>query len=427
MFRSFFSAGFECATGYNKHGQWIDQIAATGHDIHLDADYRRLSEVGIYTAREGVRWPLVDKGGKGASRYDFRSLAPFVEAARRHEIEVVWDLFHYGFPDGLDLLGEEFPRRFADYCYAVARYIGARTEGTCYFTPVNEPSFFAHSAGEKGLFAPYLTGLGWELKVALCRAAIAGINAIWAAVPGARIVNADPLCYAAIPYHKPEYVDEAHDFNDRLVYQSWDMIAGRLLPELGGSRKHLDIVGINYYWTNQWEWRVEPQDFGPLGSWLPPLTLDDPRHVPLSRLMENVHRHFGGEVMLSETGHVGPNRAPWLRYVAEQCEVALNTGVPLRGACLYPILGMPEWHRPEEWADMGLWEGHRNRAPHTPALQALAEARHLDRYATPPTQETFRYAHEVRSDKYALALAEADAGEAELEQSVTVGAPYASS
>src|SRR5688572_7489147 len=42
MFRSFFMAGFECATGYNSNNHWIDQIAATGHDRYLIEDYRRL-------------------------------------------------------------------------------------------------------------------------------------------------------------------------------------------------------------------------------------------------------------------------------------------------------------------------------------------------------------------------------------------------
>ena len=47
-----------------------------------------------------------------------------------------------------------------------------------------------------------------------------------------------------------------------------DMLAGRLMPELGGSRDWLDIVGINYYWTNQWEWR----GFGPQADGvIPPL------------------------------------------------------------------------------------------------------------------------------------------------------------
>ena len=54
MFRSFFFAGFECATGYNAVGEWIDQVAATHHDKHAEEDYRRLHDIGIYAAREAM-------------------------------------------------------------------------------------------------------------------------------------------------------------------------------------------------------------------------------------------------------------------------------------------------------------------------------------------------------------------------------------
>ena len=70
------SPGFEGSTGYNRHGRWFDQVAATGHDRTVEQDYRDLAALGIHAARETVRWPLVDHGG----RYDFSSLDPFVEA-----------------------------------------------------------------------------------------------------------------------------------------------------------------------------------------------------------------------------------------------------------------------------------------------------------------------------------------------------------
>src|SRR4051794_17797339 len=107
MFRSFFFAGFECATGYNALGEWIDQVAATHHDRHADEDYERLAKVGIYAAREAIRWPMVDNRG----RYDFSSVRPFLAAAERHGIDVIWDLFHYGFPSDIDLFTDEFPKR----------------------------------------------------------------------------------------------------------------------------------------------------------------------------------------------------------------------------------------------------------------------------------------------------------------------------
>ncbi|MGH6875167.1 MAG: glycoside hydrolase, partial [Aestuariivirgaceae bacterium] len=98
MFRSFFLAGFEGSTGYNRHGQWFDQVVATGHDQTVDQDYQNLAAFGIQGARETIRWPLVDLGH---GRYDFSSVVPFAEAARRHEVEVIWDLFHYGYPQDI--------------------------------------------------------------------------------------------------------------------------------------------------------------------------------------------------------------------------------------------------------------------------------------------------------------------------------------
>ncbi|MGO4572260.1 glycoside hydrolase [Microvirga sp. 2TAF3] len=377
MFRSFFLAGFEGSTGYNRHGQWFDQVAATGHEKTVRDDYRALSELGIRGVREVMRWPLIDLG---RGQYDFSSVIPFMRAASENEVEVIWDLFHYGYPRHVDLWSEDFPRYFADYCYAAARFADRHTDGTLYVTPVNEPSFMAYAAGEKGLFAPYSTGRGWDLKVALVRAAIQGIDAIRSVCPDARIVNADPLCHVALPEDKPELHEEVHDFNNRLVFQSWDMLCGRLLPELGGSRAHLDVVGINYYWTNQWEWCTAPTAHGVI----PPLAADDPRRVKLGDLVRHVSKRYSGDLLITETTHVGDNRGPWLREVATEAETLLREGVPLHGVCLYPILGMPEWHSPEDWTAMGLWdpishhEPHGERIPCQPMLDAFREAQRLD-------------------------------------------------
>jgi hypothetical protein len=57
--------------------------------------------------------------------------------------------------------------------------------------------------------------------------------------------------------------------------------------------------------------------------------------------------------------------------------------VPLRGVCLYPILGMPEWHAPHVWALMGLWDLVRgqstlHRQLFSPMLDALRVAQRLE-------------------------------------------------
>jgi hypothetical protein len=373
MFESFYMAGFECATGLNVHGEWIDQITATGHDVRVDEDYARLVAARVRTLREAVRWPLVDRGGS----LDFTSLEPFLTAARRHGVQVIWDLFHYGYPLDLDPFGPEFSPRFARYCAAAAEHIARALPGPHFFTPINEASYFAWAAGEVGRFAPHALGRGHELKIALARAALSAVRAIRSACPGARIVTVDPICHVVPPLGATSSVEAgARHFSHHVVFQFLDMVAGRLLPELGGSRDCLDIVGVNYYWTNQWE----------VGREQEPLDAHDPRRVSVAELVRRVAERYGGPVVITETAGVDASRAPWIDQISSAAVELLAEGVPLAGVCLYPILGMPEWHDRQRWTSMGIWDVERPslaRTAHLPALRALARAQRALRQGAP--------------------------------------------
>ena len=362
-------AGFECATGYNKGGEWIDQVADTQHERFVDQDYAAASAAGLKTIREGIRWPLVDKGG----RCDFRSVAPFVRAAQRHEMQPIWDLFHYGYPPDLDPFSDAFVSRFEDYCFEVATYLSKHLKGPLLFTPVNEPSYFAWAGGEAAHFAPYLQGKAYELKVQLVRAAIKGIDAIWSACPDAIIVNADPICRQVVPLDRLDLEEEVQRFNEIAVFEAYDLLSGKLLPELGGSPKHLGIVGINYYWTNQWEH----------GRPMQPLAENDERLWPLRDLVRWTWHRYGQQLAITETSHWGNQRGPWLNNVAKEVATILDEGIPLSGVCLYPVLGMPEWHVREEWAHMGLWDVTPDkhdvlrRSLNKPMYEALRDAQEM--------------------------------------------------
>jgi hypothetical protein len=366
VFKTFFHAGFECTTGHNRDGDWIDLVEDTWHQHHVDQDYRRLRAVGIAVVRDAIRWPLVDLG---ARRFDFSTVRPLVRAAQRHGMEVVWDLFHYGYPADLDLLSDEFPKRFAAYCAACARYLRRQLGGTLWFTPVNEPSYMAWAAGDAADFRPYLRHRALDVKVALIRAAIQGIDAIRAEAPDARFVHPDPLCRVAPSDNNPDSREAAARFNEAGVFESWDMLCGKRRPDLGGSPSHLDVIGVNYYWTCQWV-------HGQQGTWLAP---DDPRRVPLATLVEEVWRRYGSEIVITETSHWGEHRAAWIDELAGEVEAILLAGVPLRGVCLYPILGLLDWHAPRRWMPMGLWdidaERGMRRVLHAPMLKALRRAR----------------------------------------------------
>lgn len=144
LFPTFFLSGFECSTFHWQHRGRRDLVAETQHDRCVDEDYRVLRSLGIAVAREGIPWPLVEQDGD----FDFSRLDPMMAAMNRHGIMPIWDLCHYGYPDDLDPLSEEFPERFARYCRAAARYVVGKTPGSPFFTPINEITFFSFCAGE---------------------------------------------------------------------------------------------------------------------------------------------------------------------------------------------------------------------------------------------------------------------------------------
>lgn len=339
---SFFMAGFECSTPINRERRRIDELELTQHDRYVREDYRRMKELGILAARDGARWNLIDQKG----RLNFESVLPFIEAAEKEDVTIIWDLFHYGYPDDLDPFDDEFIYRFADYCYAFARLIAQRSDTIPFYTPVNEISYFSWAAGSEALFAPHCTDRSFELKRQLARASIMGIDAILSVDKRARFVHCDPLVHAAVPFDAPHLEEEVRHFNYHVVHEAWDMIAGIKEPELGGSMRHLDIVGVNYYGYNQWEHQNPDVIIGP----------GDPRHVPFSELLMRLHQRYNRPIMFTETSSHGDFRASWLRDIGTECLRAMREGVDLHGICLYPILDMFDWHGTHEPKSMGLWE-----------------------------------------------------------------------
>ncbi|HEU4767680.1 MAG TPA: hypothetical protein VFS77_09905, partial [Pyrinomonadaceae bacterium] len=211
-------------------GRRLDLIAATRHDEFALEDYGRLQQVGIRTARDGVRWHLIEKN---SARFDFSSLVPMLRAARETQTQVIWDLLHYGWPDGLNVWGASFIDRFARFARATASVILEETGSPIFVTPVNEISFVAWGGGDAGFLNPFGRHRGPELKAQLVRASIAAIQAVKEVDPRARICHAEPIIHIAVDPDYPEEAEAAEAYRQS-QFQAWDMLGGRLCPEFGG-------------------------------------------------------------------------------------------------------------------------------------------------------------------------------------------------
>src|SRR4051812_22759693 len=63
VFQSFWMGGFESSYHINGRGLRLDMQAVNQHDVRAREDYRLLKEFDITSARDGIRWHLIDRGG----------------------------------------------------------------------------------------------------------------------------------------------------------------------------------------------------------------------------------------------------------------------------------------------------------------------------------------------------------------------------
>jgi len=319
--------GFECSSHRRTGGERLDLIAATRHDALALQDYRQLRGHGIRTVRDGLRWHLIETAD---GRYDWSSFLPMLGAAHAAGTQVIWDLCHYGWPDGLDIWSPAFVDRFARFAAAAASVVRDETDAVPFYCPVNEISFWAWAGGEVGYLDPHGRERGGELKRQLVRAAIAAIDAVRAVEPRARFLHAEPVIHIEPRPNRPEDVALVAKYCEA-QWEALDMLSGRLAPDLGGRPEHVDIVGVNFYPINQWVHEAGPIPMGRHG------------YRPFRAILAEAFSRYGRPLIVSETGAEGSAGAAWLHYVAGEVDGARAQCVPVEGICLYPVLDYPGW------------------------------------------------------------------------------------
>jgi beta-glucosidase/6-phospho-beta-glucosidase/beta-galactosidase len=298
--------------------------------------------MGMRTVRDGLRWHLIDRGPE----YDFSSFLPMLKAAVEANVQVIWSLVHYGWPDDVDLFSAAFVDRFARYARATARVVAETNPATPFYAPINEISFSSWAASRNIIF-PFAFGRDDEIKRQLIRATIAGCHAIRDVDRRARFVFPEPAIHVFPTPGQPEEIPLADAYNEA-QYDAWEMIAGRRAPELGGSEDILDILGVNYYHSNQWQygngrlrWEDNPRDS---------------RWIPFDRCLETVWQRYRRPLFVSETSHFGAGRAKWILEIGGKVHDALCRGIPVQGLCVYPIFDRYDWEDKTHWHNSGLWD-----------------------------------------------------------------------
>ncbi|MER9876656.1 beta-glucosidase [Mesorhizobium sp. M0195] len=336
-FDSFFMAGFECSSHRRADGARLDLIRATSHDIHAHADYRRCAELGLRTIRDGLRWHLIETA---PGVFDWSSWTSAIEAAQAAGVQIIWDIFHYGSPDHIDQGGPGFIKAYVRFAAEAVRVHRSATGVAPLVCPINEISFFAWAV-EVGYFPRVGPNKRGWFKRHLVRAAVAGVRAMREAEPGCRFIWAEPLIHIA-PRDRTHPERRRAENARQGQFEAYDMLIGRVEPDLGGSEDVVDVIGLNFYPHNQWYLNG------------PTIPMGHHEYRALSELLVEVAERYKKPMFIAETGAEGSGRPAWLHYVCDEVRDATSLGAPVQGICLYPVTAYPGWDNSRH-AEVGLF------------------------------------------------------------------------
>lgn len=373
LFRSFWMGGYECSDKLNKFRQRVDLLAETRHLDFLDEDYESLKKLNILTVREGIRWSQVEKS---PYRYDWTAVSRMIEAGQRHGIQQMWDICHFGFPDGLTPLSPAFARRFEALCKEFAMlFRSLNSKDRLIVTPINEVSFLSWLGGDVQGTSPFCTGRGADVKYGLMRAYIRGIKAMRAIDSETRIVPTEPMINITHDIGASARKKAEAARHNEYQFEAFDILIGKMHPELGGRPDYLDVMGVNFYYDNQWVlatretvgWHVRDED---------------ERWLSLHQLFQRIYERYQKPLLLTETSHPKEDRPVWLQMVTKECIRTLEAGIPFLGICWYPIIDRPDWNHLHLWHQSGIWDraaekkGEYVRVLHQPTAEELLKSQH---------------------------------------------------
>jgi hypothetical protein len=322
----------------------VDVAESTGHVERRFTDLMLLRTCGVHRVRYPVRWHRVERE-PGA--FDWDETDEVFDHLREQGWRPIVDLVHHtSYPSWL-------ADGFADPAFpdALRRYTDAFAERYPWveeYTLFNEPLSTLFLCGHEAIWPPYGRGMGDFVRLLRnVLPVLAEVGARWAdGLPDAEHLYVDTCerhtgeglageTYAAYANDRRFFVLDALlgriDGASRPFVDDVLRHGGASLLELSPMPVHQ--LGLDYYAHCQWH-------FGPQRG-----EASSPAPAPLSSLMAEYADRYGLPVWLGETnlrGHPS-DRATWLKYTLEQCEVARDAGVDVRGYCWFPFVDSCDW------------------------------------------------------------------------------------
>ncbi|MEY2398502.1 MAG: UDP-galactopyranose mutase [Actinomycetota bacterium] len=322
-----------------------DVVETTEHDVRWRHDIQLARACNVTQFRYPVRWHRIEPE---PGQFDWAHTDEVLGFMHDNGLAPIVDVFHHtSYPLWVgDLSQPEFGDAFLRFCEALAR----RYPWLPGYTVCNEPFTTFLMCGQLGLWPPHARGLGGFVALAnnVLPAVTAASRMLKDLLPDAQHFHVEATeRHAAVTPAGAAFAEMANDRRFLLT----DLFVGRaidhdrpfvqeLLGVPGGEELLatpagvIDVLGLDYYAHNQWHW-YEPGRGTTAGVEQP----------PLSDVIVEYAERYQMPVFLGETNIRGfaSDRASWLKYTLEQCEIARDRGVDMRGYCWFPFVDSADW------------------------------------------------------------------------------------
>ena len=322
----------------------VDVAESTGHDKLWREDLELLRTSGVTKLRYPVRWHRIEPE---EGSFDWSHTDEVLGYMQETGLEPIVDLVHHtSYPPWV---GNFASPGFGDAFLRFAEAFARRYPWVPGYTLFNEPFTTFLLCGQEGIWAPHFKGLDGFLAL---------VRNVFPALTAASRMYRDLL-----PAADHLYVDvcEGHsagaiggqasaDYANDRRFLLTDLFVGlsvdpdrpfvRDVIRAGGEDVLeiepgvIDTLGLDYYAHSQWQWT------GPM-----PEGRNSVPSAPLSGLIREYWERYHLPCTLGETNIRGfaSDRASWLKYTLEQCEIARDNGVPVTGYCWFPFIDSCDW------------------------------------------------------------------------------------
>lgn len=366
----------------------VDVGETTGVYRHWPEHLDRLQAAGVTRLRYALRWHHI---ARDPGVFDWEQTDAELAEIRQRGLEPIVDLVHHtSYPKRLE--GGFADRRFAAEYVSFAEAVARRYPWLTSYTLFNEPFATLFLAGHEALWPPYQAGMeGFVRLVSSVLPAVNAAGAVFAELlPDAEHVWIDTCeAHSGTSGRPAEYAAFANDRRHLLL----DLALGRHLdrerpalaaflaaggePLLELAPMRVDVLGLDYYPHSEW-WYSDAGSVSP-----------SPAPRGFAAIAAEYHDRYGLPVLLSETNIRGlaSDRATWLRYMIDQYDRAVASGVPLRGFSWFPLVDSADWDSllavPAGHRDpVGVYDlapsGHCIRTEFTEAWERAARGAPLD-------------------------------------------------